>query len=131
MILFLIFFVQLFSNLLLQTIANNILESIYVLQILFDIDYPAMIRSIYFFQKYQGIIYKLLTFIEMVYIKFWLKFVRQRMISTDDQYIVTCLTAQNLMLSSLLSIFMVFQCSVIPSITVLPYTPMWLSFATL
>ena len=104
---FLTFFVQLFSNLLLQTIANNILESIYALQILFDIDYPAMIRSIYFFQKYQGIIYKLLTFIEMVYIKFWLKFVRQRMISMDDQYIVTCLTAQNLILSSLLSILMV------------------------
>ena len=43
----------------------------------------------------------------MVYIKFWLKFVRQRMISMDDQYIVTCLTVQNLMLSSLLSILMV------------------------
>ena len=100
-------FIQLFSNLLLQTIASNILETIYAIQIFFDIDYPAMIRSFYFFQKYQTRIYLLLTLIEMVYIKFWLKFVRQRMISMDDLYIATCLTAQNLMLSTLFSIAMV------------------------
>ena len=92
---------------LLQIIVNNILESIYVLQILFDIDYHAFVRSLYFFEKFQGTIFVLLILIEMVYIKFWLQFVRQRMVSMDDSYIVTCLTAQNLMLSSLFSLTMV------------------------
>ena len=91
---------------LLQIIVNNILESIYVLQIIFDIDYHAFVRSLYFFEKFQGTIFGLLTLIEIVYIKFWLK-ARQRMVSMDDSYIVTCLTAQNLMLSSLFSLTMV------------------------
>ena len=92
---------------LLMTIGGNIVDTIYALQILFDIDYPGFIRIAYFFLKFQGMTYVLQTLIEMVYIKFWLKFVRQRMVSMDDSFIVTCLTAQNLMLSSLFSMTMV------------------------
>ena len=92
---------------LIHLIVNNILESISVLQVLFEIDYPVFVRNLYFFPKFEGLIYGLLTLIEMVYIKFWLEFVRQRMISMDDSFIVTCLTALNLMLSLLFSIIMV------------------------
>ena len=92
---------------LLMTIGGNIVDTIYALQIIFDIDYPGFIRSAYFFLKFQGMTYVLQTLIEMVYIKFWLQFVRQRMISMDDAFIVTCLTAQNVMLSVLYSMSMV------------------------
>ena len=92
---------------LLMTIGGNVVDTTYALQILFDIDYPGLIRSAYFFQKFQGMTYVLLTLIEMVYIKFWLQFVRQRMISMDDSYIATSLTAQNVMLSVLYSMSMV------------------------
>ena len=92
---------------LLMTIVGNVADSTYALQILFDIDYPGFIRSAYFFQKFQGMTYVRLTLIEMVPIKFWLQFVCQRMISMDDSYIVTCLTAQNVMLSVLYSMSMV------------------------
>ena len=88
-------------------IVNTILESIFVLQILFDLNYPTFIRSLYFWQKFQGTIFGLLALIEVVYIKFWTKFIRQRMISMDDSFFVTCLTIQNLMMSSLFSISMV------------------------
>ena len=92
---------------LLTVIGGNVAKTIYALQILFDIDYPGFIRSAYFFMRFQEITYALLTLIEIMYIKFWLRFVRQRMISMDDSYIATCLTAQNIMISTLYSMFMV------------------------
>ena len=37
-------------------------------------------------------------------IKFWLKFIRQRVVVMKEDFIVICLTVQNLMMSSLYSI---------------------------
>ena len=43
----------------------------------------------------------LLIIIETCTIKYWLKFWRQKMIAMDDSFIATCITMQNIMMSSI------------------------------
>ena len=56
------------------------------------------------FLQFQILFFSIFTLMEIVIIKFWLKFIRQRVVVMKEDFIVICLTLQNLMMSSLYSI---------------------------
>ena len=82
-------------------ILSNILETINTIRILFDLSYPKTLLYFHAFQSMQVIITFLLIIIETCTIKYWLKFWRQKMIAMDDYFIATCITMQNIMMSSI------------------------------
>ena len=99
-----IHFLQLFSNLILNVIMSNIAESINSIQIIFDTNFPLLVKYFYFFQKMQLVFNFYLTMIEVCLMKYWLKFVRKKIINIDDSFVSFGITLTNAMLSSLFAI---------------------------
>ena len=99
---------QLFSNLILNVIASNIAESINSIQIIFDLDYPSILNYFYYFQKMQLVFTFYLTMIEVCLLKYWLKFIRKKIIAMDDSFVGFGITLANVSLTSLFAVSKVF-----------------------
>ena len=95
---------QLFSNMCINFIISNILETINTLPIVFDFENPKVLKYIHVFQKLQAYGFLLLALIEIICIKYWFKFRLKRMISMNDSFIVFSLTLINIQMSSLLAL---------------------------
>ena len=57
--------------------------------------------SFYAFLQLQFNLFSIFTILEIVTIKYWLKFIRKKVVAMDDEIIVFVLTLQNLVMSSL------------------------------
>ena len=57
--------------------------------------------SFYAFLQLQFNLFSIFTILEIVTIKYWLKFIRKKVVAMNDEIIVFVLTLQNLMMSSL------------------------------
>lgn len=93
-----------YSNWLLLLIFNNLCETVRAIEIVFDLDYPKVMTDFHAFLQFQILLFSIFTLMEILMIKFWLKFIRQRVVVMKEDFIVICLTVQNLMMSSLYSI---------------------------
>ena len=88
----------------LNVIISNIAESINSVQMIFDVNFPLHIKYFYFFQKMQLVLNFYLTMIEVCLMKYWLKFVRKKIITIDDSFVSVGITLTNVMLSSMFAI---------------------------
>ena len=92
---------QLFSNLLLNFIISNILRSVQTVQVIFDLDHIWFLNKFTLFTPTQSLLALQYTFIEIVLFKFWLRFIKKRLVPMDDNFIVTVLTMENITMSVL------------------------------
>ena len=83
---------------------HNLFETINTIEILFETPLPQVIENIYTWESCFMLSYFALTFFEIWAIKFWLKFIRKRMVVMNESFIVFSLTSINTMLSTLWSI---------------------------
>ena len=95
------FILQLFSNFLMTWIIHNVFESINTIEILFEISLPRIIQDFYTWETNFMLTYFALTLLEIWTIKFWLKFIRKRMIVMNECFMVFSLTFINIMISTL------------------------------
>ena len=95
---------QLFSNLILNVIVANIAESFNSIQIVFDLDYPLILKYFYFFQKMQLVFTFYLTMIEVCLLKYWLKFIRKKIIAMDDSFVGFGITLANVLVTTLFAL---------------------------
>ena len=82
-------------------IFNNICETVQAIKIVFDIDYPKILADCHAFLQFLTNLFSIFTLMEIVMIKFWLKFIRKRLVVMKEDFIVRCLTLQNFLMSSL------------------------------
>ena len=94
-------FLQLFSNSLLLLVFNNCHETIQVIQIIFDLDYSNVVNNFNAVLQIQTNLYTIFTILEILAFKYWLKFIRKRILAMNDQIIVFYLTLQNLLISTI------------------------------
>ena len=99
---------QLISNLYLSWNVSILLETLNTIEVLFEVEYPLIIKYAYDFNIIFNTILSFLTWIETWMIKFWLKFVRKKMVVMDESFICVALTSINIMLCSLWSMTKVF-----------------------
>ena len=95
---------QLFSNLILNVIVSNIAESINSFQMIFDLSYHSILKYFYYFQRMQLVFTFYLTMIEVCMIKYWLKFIRKKVIAMDDSFMGVGYTLVNVFITSLFAI---------------------------
>ena len=95
---------QLFSHLILNVIVANIAESFNSIQIVFDLDYPLILKYFYFFQKMQLVFTFYLTIIEVCLLKYWLKFIRKKIIAMDDSFVGFGITLANVLVTTLFAL---------------------------
>ena len=95
---------QLFSNLILNVIVANIAESFNSIQIVFDLDYPLILKYFYYFQKMQLVFTFYLTVIEVCLLKYWLKFIRKKIIAMDDSFVGFGITLANVIVTTLFAV---------------------------
>ena len=79
-------------------------ETINVIGFVFEIRYPSVIEYAYYTACYFFLIYGTLTLVEISAIKYWLKFIRKKMVVMDEAFINVSLTLINTMLSFLWSL---------------------------
>ena len=82
-------------------IIHNMFESINTIEILFEISLPRIIQEFYTWETNFMLTYFALTLLEIWTIKFWLKFIRKRMIVMNESFMVFSLTFINIMISTL------------------------------
>ena len=82
-------------------IRTIVAETINVIGFVFEIRYPSFIENAYDTGNYFFLIFGILTFLEISAIKYWLKFIRKRMVVMDEAFINVSLTLINIMLSIL------------------------------
>ena len=85
-------------------ILNNLLFTASTIQNGFDLNDTPFLKDLRAFCMYQYHFYALLIIFEVGFIKFWMKHIRKRLIVMDEAFIVTCLTLQNVMMSTLFTI---------------------------
>ena len=95
---------QLFSHLILNVILGNIAESVNSIQIVFDLNYPSILKYFYYFQKMQLVFMFYLTMIEVCLLKYWLKFIRKKIIAMDDSFVCFGITLANLFVTTLFAV---------------------------
>ena len=98
------FFFQLFSNMLLNTIINNILKTSDTVMVIFDLEHIRLLKQFVLFLKVQAILYFLYTVTEIVLVKYWMRFILKRLVTMDDAFIAFVLTLENLTMSILFSL---------------------------
>ena len=99
---------QLFSNFLITWIINHMFETINTIEIIFEISLPKIIQDLYTAETFFMESFFCLTLLEIWAIKFWIKFIRKRMVVMNEEFIVNCLTFVNLVISALWGIGKVF-----------------------
>ena len=93
------------SNFLLVVVIHTILaETIHVIGFVFEIRYPSFIEYAHDTEMYFFATYGTLTLLEISAIKYWVKFLRKRMVVMDEAFINVSLTLINIMLSFLWSL---------------------------
>ena len=98
------FFFQLFSNMLLNTIINNILKTSNTVIVIFDLDHIQLLNQFALLLKVQASLYFLYTVTEIVLVKYWMRFILKRLVTMDDAFIAFVLTLENLTMSILFAI---------------------------
>ena len=83
---------------LLQLMFHNTVETIETLNNVFGLDL-ASLETVKEVVKIQTWHFYLLTLIEICFIKYWLKYLRKRLISMDEHFIVRTLSMINVMIS--------------------------------
>ena len=83
---------------LLQLMFHNTVETIETLNNVFGLDL-ASLETVKEVVKMQTWHFYLLSLIEICLIKYWLKYLRKRLISMDEHFIVRCLSMINVMIS--------------------------------
>ena len=83
---------------LLQLMFHNTVETIETLNNVFGLDL-ASLETVKEVVKIQTWHFYLLSLIEICLIKYWLKYLRKRLISMDEHFIVRCLSMINVMIS--------------------------------
>ena len=83
---------------LLQLMFHNTVETIETLNNVFGIDLASLgiVKEVVKMQTWH---FYLLSLIEICLIKYWLKYLRKRLISMDEHFIVRCLSMINVMIS--------------------------------
>ena len=76
-------------------------ETINVIGFVFEIRYPTFVEDAYDTGNFFFLTFGILTFLEIFAIKYWLKFMRKRMVVMDEAFINVSLTLINIMLSFL------------------------------
>ena len=90
------------SNLQLVTMIHTMFgETIKVIGFVFEIRYPSVIENANDTESFFFVTYGILTLLEISAIKYWLKFIRKRMVVMDEAFINLSLTLINIMLSFL------------------------------
>ena len=87
---------------------HHVFETINTAEIISETSLPKIIQDLYKGETFFMESFFCLTLLEIWAIKFWLKFIRKRMIVMNETFIVNCLTAINLVLSGLWGIGKVF-----------------------
>ena len=82
-------------------IFNNLYETVRAIEIVFDLDYPKVMTDFHAFLQFQTNFFTIFTLLEIVMIKFWLKFIRKRLVVMKEDFIVLCLNLENFFISSL------------------------------
>ena len=96
------YFSKLMSHFLLVTMIHTILtETINVIGFIFEIRYPNFIENAHDTASFFFMTYAILTLFEISAIKYWLKFIRKRMVVMNEAFINVSLTLINIMLSFL------------------------------
>ena len=99
-----LFNLQIFSNALLLLIFNNCYETVQVIQIIFDLNYPNYVTNFNGFLQIQTNLFSILTILEILTFKYWMRFIKKSVVAMNDQIIVFYLMLQNLFISSLFAI---------------------------
>ena len=97
-------FFQLFSNMLLNAIINNILKTSDTVMVIFDLEHIRLLKQFVLFLKAQATLYFLYTVTEIVLVKYWMRFILKRLVTMDDAFIAFVLTLENLTMSILFAI---------------------------
>ena len=82
-------------------IIHNMFESINTIEILFEISLPRIIQDLYTWETNFMLTFFALTLLEIWTIKFWLKFIRKRMIVMNESFMIFSLTFINIIISTL------------------------------
>lgn len=77
------------------------LRTFQTVQVMFDLDNVWLLEKITLFTPYQSTLAFHCTLIEMFLFKFWLKFIRKRLVVMDDAFISFVLTMENITMSVL------------------------------
>ena len=80
---------------------SNVLRSAQTIQVLFDLDHIWFLCKFTLFTPNQAVLALHFTLIEIVLFKFWLRFVKKRLVAMNDNFIVTVLTMENVTMSVL------------------------------
>ena len=93
------------SNFFLVTMIHTMFsETINVIGFVFEIRYPSFIENAHDTESFFFLTFGILTLLEISAIKYWLKFIRKRMVAMDEAFINVSLTLINIMLSFLWSL---------------------------
>ena len=87
---------QLFSNVYITFIISNLTTlNIGCISNVFDINFPLWVGYIHSSIIHFNIIYIILTFLECIIVKYWMKFICKTVLPIDSQFFVTCFTIIN------------------------------------
>ena len=99
------FIFKLFSNLYITFIISNLTTlNIGCISNVFEIEFPLWVGYIHSSIIHYNIVYILLTFLECIIVKYWMKFVCKTVLPIDSQFVVTCFTIINNFISIILTV---------------------------
>ena len=109
------FGLQLFSNCLINLMINHVLRTVSTIQVVFELQHVQWLTLLVYFLKTQVVLFAQFTVTEICLFKYWLKFIRKRLVTMEESFIVTVLTMENLMMSLLFAASRVFILSRFPN----------------